>query len=81
MKKKLIGVILFATIILAGCGNRTVLDTKYTFTKAKIVLGNEIIDVEVSQWRDYENSDQIQIIDKNGKVYLTHISNVLLTDK
>lgn len=81
MKKKLIGVILFATIILAGCGNRSVIDTKYTFTKAKIVLGNEIIDVEVSQWRDYENSDQIQIIDKNGKVYLTHISNVLLTDK
>jgi major membrane immunogen (membrane-anchored lipoprotein) len=81
MKKKLIGVILFATIILAGCGNRSVIDTKYTFTKAKIVLGNEIIDVEVSQWRDYEDSDQIQIIDKNGKVYLTHISNVLLTDK
>lgn len=81
MKKKLIGVILFSTIILAGCGNRSVIDTKYTFTKAKIVLGNETIDVEVSQWRDYENSDQIQIIDKNGKVYLTHISNVLLMDR
>jgi hypothetical protein len=81
MKKKLIGMILFGTVILTGCGNKTVLDTKYTFNKAKIYIGNEVIELEVAQWKDYDDSDQIQIIDKNGKVYLTHASNVLLTDK
>lgn len=78
MKKILLGIVLFGTIILSGCGNKTIIDTKYTFTKAKIVIGNEILEINVEQWRDYDDSDQIQIIDENGKVYLTHSSNVLL---
>lgn len=34
--------------------------------------------IEIKSWRDYENSDQIQVIDKDGVVYLVHACNIAL---
>ena len=49
-----------------------------TFTYAYIVLdGQEIARGSITQWRDYENSDVVQVL-INGKFYLTHYSNVVL---
>ena len=31
----------------------------------------------ITQWRDYENSDVVQVL-VNGKFYLTHYSNVVM---
>lgn len=77
MKKLLISTILLGSIVLTSCGNRTIIDTHYTFNKAKITIGDEVIEVNVKLWRDYEDS-QIQIISEDGIVYLTHSSNILL---
>ena len=79
MKKKL-AILLTAVLMMAtlsGC-NRQVFDTTYKYDRAIISLPNgEVIDGKVQSWRDYENSDQIQVkID--GKTYLVHSSNIAL---
>lgn len=49
-----------------------------TFTYCYIVLGGqEIVRGAITQWRDYENSDTVQVL-VNGKYYLTHYTNVVL---
>lgn len=80
MKKKLIGVVMLSSLFMVGCGNKALLDTKWTFSKAKIYMGNEAIEVEVKSWKDYDDTT-IQIEDVNGKVYLTDLKNVLLINE
>lgn len=49
-----------------------------TFTYAYIRLGDkDIVEGYITQWRDYNNSDTIQIM-INGKYYLTHYSCVVM---
>ena len=81
MKKKILGVLLVAMMMLymVGCGNMDMLDTNYTYNRAIIDLANgESIEVEVKQWRDYENGEQLQIITPDGTVYLTSSYNCTL---
>lgn len=81
MKKILLVAALLGAFALTGCGNRQVIDTNWTFTKAKIVIGNETIEVNVKSWKDYQNDTQIQIVADDGTVYLTDKVNVLLIGK
>ena len=81
MKKVLLTVVIITfTLGLLGC-NKDLIDTNYTFKKAIIVIGGEKINVEIKQWKDFSDGDQIQITDKNDQVYLTHSTNVLLLKK
>ena len=82
----LLVVLIGATFALASCdsdyyktGNRiTGGKDVQTFTYAYVVLdGQEIAKGAITQWRDYDNSDVIQVL-VNGKYYLTHYSNVVL---
>ena len=82
----LIAVLLTATIVLSSCsenyhksGNRiTGGKDVQTFTYAYVVLdGQEIVKGAITQWRDYDNSDVVQVL-VNGKYYLTHYSNVVM---
>lgn len=77
MKKKIIATIILTSTLLVGCGNRKILNSEWTYTKATIILGDEIINVDIETWKKYE--DTIQIKDKNGKSYLTSTKNVLMT--
>ena len=81
MKKVLI-VMLVATAISTtgfGFGNRDLFDTNRTFNKAIIALPNgESIEVDVKQWKDYEDGEQLQVIAKDGTVYLTSSFNCIL---
>ena len=77
MKRALVCIVL-SVLILSGCGNRTIVDTHYTFKKA-IIEG--IGEVDVKEWIDYEDSDMVQVKDSDGVVYLTHSSNVILMSK
>lgn len=68
---------MMALCSLAGCGNRQVFDTTFTFDKAIIELPNgEVVSGEVQSWKDYEG-DQLQV-KVGGKTYLVHSSNVVL---
>lgn len=79
MKKALIALLLLLVLLLCtACGNRSLFDTTYTFTRAIIALPNgTYVDGPVTSWRDYDDGDQLQVT-INGVTYLTHASNVVL---
>lgn len=90
MKKKtkiilLIAMLTACVLVFAGCeaahrtGNRiTGGKDVQTFTYCYVVLGGqEVVKGAITQWRDYDNSDVVQVL-VNGKFYLTHYSNVVL---
>lgn len=87
MKKWKIVILILMTIsflfVFAGCehktGNRiTGGKDVQTFTYCYVVLGgHEIVKGAVTQWRDYNESDVVQVL-VNGKFYLTHYTNVVL---
>lgn len=71
-------IIAAAVALLCSC-NRQLFDFELRFDKAYIrMMDGSVKVVEVRQWRDYDNSDQIQIIGTDGTVYLTHAVNVVL---
>ena len=86
MKKNVLILTLLLVICLllfAACGHKmgnriTGGRDIQTFTDCVIMLdGKEIARGSVTQWRDYENSDVVQVL-MGGKFYLTHYSNVVL---
>lgn len=80
----LIAALCAALMLFCGCeehktGNRVTYGKDVqTFTYAYINLGGQEIDKGyVTQWRDYNDSDTVQVL-VNGKYYLTHYTNVVL---
>lgn len=83
MKKMLalILVLVLCAIALSACkvGNRQIgFDTTQTFKYAVIQLGNgELIEGEIDTWRDFKESEEVQIT-INGITYLTSYENVIM---
>lgn len=79
MKKKILGAIIVLGLgtLMTGCGNRDVFDTTWEFDNAIILFGEDKIEVEISSWKDYDDTT-IQIKSKDGRVYLTDVKNVLM---
>lgn len=85
MKKILVVLILVICLItMTACGERkagnriTGGKDVQTFTYCYVVLGGkEVVKGAVTQWRDYDGSDTVQVL-VNGKYYLTHYTNVVL---
>lgn len=71
--KKVLALALICTslvMLLAGC-NYGLVDTTYRYDRAIIHLANgEVVEVEIEKWYDYDG-EQIQIVAKDGTVYLT----------
>ena len=85
MKKKIALIIALVVMLLAlsGCmvGNRRVgYDSQQTFTRASIPWNGEYIEVDVEYWRDFENSDVVQIETKDS-VYLVYYMTTLRAPK
>lgn len=82
MKKRLLIIFsIFSLIFLAGCGNKQLIDTTYTFKYAEVKMpSGEVVKGKVDSWKDFEEGDTVQVV-INGETYLTHISNVVLTTK
>ena len=79
----LVCMLMVGLLVFVGCeyktGNRiTGGKDVQTFTYAYVLLdGNEIGKGYINQWRDYEDSDVVQVM-IGGKYYLTHYSNVVM---
>ena len=63
---------------LCACGNRDMWDTVHTFDRVIVQLADgSVIEGKCQNWRDYENSDMMQV--KVGdKTYLVHSTNCTL---
>ena len=81
MKKRIvIAIVTLLTVVSLTACNRQMIDTTYSYNYAYIYLQNgDVIEGEISSWRDYDNSDQLQIKMKvSGDVYLVHSCNCTL---
>lgn len=66
---------------LAGCGNAQIIDTTWNYDEAIIVIGGEeVARGQVTSWRDYSESDVVQVRMVDGTTYYTHSTNVVLID-
>ena len=75
----LIVALILACLLLTGCGNKAIIDTTYSFSRAIVYApdGTKVAEGKVQNWRDYEDSDQLQVC-INGKTYLTAAENIIL---
>ena len=79
----LIILIIACVLVFAGCEHKTGYRNTsgrdvQTFTYSYIVLGGkEVVRGSITQWRDYTDSDVVQVL-VNGKFYLTHYSNIVM---
>lgn len=73
MKKLL----LIALLFLTGC-NAQIIDLNYKFNRAYIELPDGTVEVEVLTWKDYEDSDMVQVTAVDGTIYYTHGSKIIL---
>ena len=63
---------------LCACGNRDMWDTAHTFDRVIVQLADgSVIEGKCQNWRDYENSDMMQV-KVDGKTYLIHSVNCTL---
>ena len=81
MKKIILVVLVLALVLgLTGCGyNKTVFDTNYSFNYAYISMPDgTCVQGDVKSWKDWDDSDMIQVTFSDDTVYYTHSSNVVL---
>lgn len=77
MKKILVTIVVcfLMVLMLSGC-NRQIVDLNYKFTHVHFYETGKCY--EIKSWRDYEESDQIQITLKDGTVILVHSTDCAL---
>lgn len=82
MKKLvLFGLAALLMLMLCSCGNYDLFDTNYTYDYAIISFPDGSVQtIEIEQWTDYEG-EQIQIIAKDGTVYLLSTVNCILVNE
>lgn len=76
--------VLFGCILILGftananAGGWQFFDFNWRFERVKINTFNGVVDGFVSTWKDYEDSDVVQVTTEDGNVYLTSYNNVVL---
>ena len=79
MKKLIIGIgiaLIVCGFTIRGCSNHNMFDTNYTYDTA-LVKWPTMKRIAIKQWAYYEG-EQIQIIGKDGKIYLISMNNAVL---
>lgn len=82
--KKIIAILMIILILVSmvACGNKDMFDTVYTYDYAIIAFPDGTSKkVEIAQWTDYEDGDQLQITATDGTIYLVHSEDCVLVRK
>lgn len=72
---------------IGGCfnkhvlGNKQVFDFRQNFRYAYITEGTNIVKYQIKAWKDWKDSDAVQVITIDDKAIYTHLNRVLLTDR
>ena len=76
MKKLIVGIGIAAA--LCGCGNLDMFDNNFTFDTALVHWPDGTMKkIQIKQLREFKG-EQIQIIGKDGKIYLVSMNNAVL---
>lgn len=64
-------------------GNKQIIDFNHqNFTVAYVLSDNDAWQkMKIKAWKDWENSDSIQIVTTDGKAIYTHLRNVKLVEE
>ena len=74
-----IAVVLFGFFYVVKGWNVNVIDTEYRFNYAYISMPDgSCCQGEIKSWRDWSDSDMVQVIFTDDTIYFTHSSNVVL---
>lgn len=76
----IIGLVIFSifkSIYSRTAGNKTAIDLKYKYEKAIVYMNGEKLELDIDTWSDYDG-EQLQIITKDGTVYLISSFNTIL---
>lgn len=74
----ILGIVIIAIVVLllSGC-NKQIIDFDYSYDKAICNIGNEVKEIEIDKWKDYDG-EQLQIKTKDGNTYLVSSFNCTL---
>jgi len=86
MKKILAFVLVFVLILSLGISayayNKSIFDLKYHFNYAYVdLLNGTTVEGKVQSWKDWEDSDMLQVTFEDGATYYSHSSNIMLVSK
>ena len=77
MKKIVVALTFILAVVLTGC-NTQIIDTTYKFDRAVIAMPDgTTVSGKVSSWKDYDDSEAVQVV-IDGVTYYTFIGNVVL---
>ena len=79
--KKIIALLMIMLVLatMVSCGNKDIFDTVYSYDYAIIAFPDGTTKkVEIKQWTDYEDGDQLQIKSTDGTIYLVHSEDCVL---
>ena len=78
----LVLILILSLSISAYAYNKSIFDTKYHFNYAYVGLPNgKTIEGKVQSWKDWEDSDMLQVTFEDGITYYSHSSNIMLVSK
>ena len=72
---------------LGGCfnkhviGNKQYFDFHQNFKYAYITEGTNVVKYQIKAWKDWNDSDAVQVITVDDRAIYTHLSRVLLVDR
>ncbi len=80
MKKLIIGLVLVGSMFcITGCGNKDLCDMNYTFDTALVRWPDgSMKEIMIRKWCDYPDGEQIQVIGRDGNIYLINSVNAVL---
>lgn len=64
-------------MFLSAC-NLQVIDTTWRYDVAYINVGDQTFTCDVDSWKDYQESDMIQVKCEDGRSFLGHSSSIIL---
>jgi hypothetical protein len=71
--------VLALVLMFNSCGNKALFDTTYKFNYAIVEFpGGNVEKINIKNWTDYEDGEQIQITASDGTTYLVHAANCVL---
>ena len=83
MKKKLVVALALITAMLMSCSNKDYLDdltiSSNTWRYAIVEVGGKTYEGEIAKWADYEDSDALKIIFKDGTEVMTSYNKAVLS--